>query len=130
MTPTARRRFLPPRRRRAGNAAPVGACLGASWPTKPIRVVVPLTAGGATDVMARIVLEQVSPQLGQPIVVENRPGAGNTIGMAAVAKAEPDGYTILANSSTHTVSPATRSNLPLDMPRSRAPSSRSATCRW
>ena len=86
-----------------------------SWPTKPIRVIVPLTAGSATDVMARLVLEQVSAQLGQPIVVENRPGAGNTIGMGAVAKSEPDGYTILANSSTHTVTPATRSNLGFDM---------------
>src|SRR5262245_63858365 len=83
-----------------------------SWPSKPIRAVVPLTPGAATDIMARAVLEQVSVQLGQPIVVENRPGAGNTIGMAAVAKADPDGYTILVNSSTHTVSPATRSSLP------------------
>ena len=74
----------------------------------------PLTAGAATDTMARIVLDQVSAQLGQPIVVENRPGAGNTIGMAAVAKADPDGYTILVNSSTHTVSPATRSQLTFD----------------
>src|SRR5262249_47335480 len=77
-----------------------------SWPSRPIRAVVPLTPGAATDIMARAVLEQVSAQLGQPIVVENRPGAGNTIGMAAVAKADPDGYTILVNSSTHTVSPA------------------------
>ena len=86
-----------------------------SWPAKPIRVIVPLTAGSATDVMARLVLDQVSTQLGQPIVIENRPGAGNTIGMGAVAKAEPDGYTILANSSTHTVTAATRSNLGFDM---------------
>jgi len=85
------------------------------WPTKPIRVIVPLTPGSATDVMARLVLEQVSAQLGQPIVVENRPGAGNTIGIGAVAKAEPDGHTILANSSTHTVTPATRSNLGFEM---------------
>jgi tripartite-type tricarboxylate transporter receptor subunit TctC len=84
------------------------------WPTRPIRAVVPLTAGAATDIMARTVLEQVSAQLSQPIVVENRPGAGNTIGMAAVAKADPDGYTILVNSSTHTVSPVTRSTLPFD----------------
>src|SRR5262249_53763669 len=84
------------------------------WPTRPIRAVVPLTPGAATDIMARTVLEQVSAQLGQPIVVENRPGAGNTIGMAAVAKADPDGYTILVNSSTHTVSPVTRSSLPFD----------------
>jgi tripartite-type tricarboxylate transporter receptor subunit TctC len=86
-----------------------------SWPSKPIRLIVPLTAGSATDVMARLVTEQVSGQLGQPIVVENRPGAGNTIGMSAVAKAEPDGYTILANSSTHTVTPTTRSNLGFEM---------------
>src|SRR5262245_19688538 len=86
-----------------------------AWPSKPIRAIVPLTPGAATDIMARAVLEQVSAQIGQPIIVENRPGAGNTIGMAAVAKADPDGYTILANSSTHTVTPATRSNLGFDM---------------
>src|SRR5262245_78536 len=86
-----------------------------SWPTRPIRVIIPLSAGAATDIMARAVFDQVSQQVGQPIVVENRPGAGNTIGMAAVAQAEPDGYTILANSSTHTVSPATRSKLPFNV---------------
>ncbi len=85
------------------------------WPTRPIRVIIPLTAGAATDIMARAVFDQVSQQVGQPFIVENRPGAGNTIGMAAVAHAEPDGYTILANSSTHTVSPATRSKLPFNV---------------
>jgi tripartite-type tricarboxylate transporter receptor subunit TctC len=85
------------------------------WPTRPIRVIIPLTAGAATDIMARAVFDQVSAQVGQPFIVENRPGAGNTIGMAAVAQAEPDGYTILANSSTHTVSPATRSKLPFNV---------------
>ena len=85
------------------------------WPAKPIRVIVPLTAGSATDVMARLVMDQVSARLGQPIIVENRPGAGNTIGMSAVAKADPDGHTILANSSTHTVTPATRSSLGFEM---------------
>jgi tripartite-type tricarboxylate transporter receptor subunit TctC len=86
-----------------------------TWPSKPIRIIVPLTAGSASDVMGRIVADQLSAQLGQPIVVENRPGAGNTIGMSAVAKAEPDGYTLLINSSTHTVTPATRSNLGFEM---------------
>ena len=86
-----------------------------AWPTKPIRLIVPLTPGSATDVMSRVVMDQVSAQIGQPVIVENRPGAGNTIGMAAVAKAEPDGYTVLANSSTHTVTPATRSNLGFEM---------------
>src|SRR6185436_18998945 len=85
-----------------------------SWPTKTIKVVVPLTPGSATDVMARIVFDEVSRQVGQSIVIENRPGAGNSIGMNAVAKADPDGYTILANSSTHTVSPAVRATMPLD----------------
>ena len=91
-----------------------GQCFAQAWPSKPVKVVIPLTAGSATDVMARIVFEQVSQQLGQPFVIENRPGAGNSIGMNAVAKADPDGYTILANSSTHTVSPAVRATMPLD----------------
>jgi len=95
-------------------AATTNLAWAQSWPTKTIKVVVPLTAGSATDVMARIVFEQVSQQVGQPIVIENRPGAGNSIGMNAVAKADPDGYTILANSSTHTVSPAVRATMPLD----------------
>ena len=95
-------------------AAVSGQAFAQAWPTKPVRVVVPLTAGSATDVMARIVFDEVSKQVGQPIVIENRPGAGNSIGMNAVAKADPDGYTILANSSTHTVSPAVRATMPLD----------------
>ncbi len=96
----------------AGASSPV---LAQAWPSKPIRVVVPLTAGSASDVMGRIVVDQLSQQLGQPVIVENRPGAGNTIGMSAVAKAEPDGHTLLVNSSTHTVTPATRSNLGFEM---------------
>ena len=106
------------------------AALAQAWPTKPIRVVVPLTPGSASDVMARIVADQLSQQLGQPIVIENRPGAGNTIGMSAVAKAEPDGYTLLVNSSTHTVTPAARSNLGFEIATTSPRSSRSATCRW
>jgi tripartite-type tricarboxylate transporter receptor subunit TctC len=113
--PTTRRRLLHFTGAALATAALSGRAIAQSWPSKPIRVIVPLTAGSATDVMARLVLEQVSAQLGQPMVVENRPGAGNTIGMGAVAKADPDGYTILANSSTHTVTPATRSNLGFDM---------------
>jgi tripartite-type tricarboxylate transporter receptor subunit TctC len=121
--PTTRRQFLS--LFSAAATAPVLAPLLArtasaqasapAWPTKPIRIIVPLTPGSASDVMARIVADQLAAQLGQPIIVENRPGAGNTIGMSAVAKAEPDGYTILVNSSTHTVTPATRSNLGFEM---------------
>jgi tripartite-type tricarboxylate transporter receptor subunit TctC len=121
--PTTRRRFLTlsgaaataPLLVRSAWAQASAQSSAQSWPTKPIRLIVPLTPGSASDVMARIVADQLAAQLGQPIVVENRPGAGNTIGMSAVAKAEPDGYTILVNSSTHTVTPATRSNLGFEM---------------
>jgi tripartite-type tricarboxylate transporter receptor subunit TctC len=91
-----------------------GAASAQEWPTRTIRAIVPLTAGSATDIVARTVLEQLSSQLGQSIIVENRPGAGNTTGMAAAARATPDGYTILVNSSSHTIVPATYANLPFD----------------
>jgi tripartite-type tricarboxylate transporter receptor subunit TctC len=84
------------------------------WPSKVVRAVVPLTAGSATDTIARAVLDQVSSQIGQPIIVENRAGAGNTIGMASVARAEPDGYTLLINSSSHSIVPATYGTLSFD----------------
>ena len=74
-----------------------GAALAQEWPAKTVRAIVPLTAGSATDLIARAVLDQVASRLGQPIVVENRPGAGNTIGMAAAARSDPDGYTVLVN---------------------------------
>jgi tripartite-type tricarboxylate transporter receptor subunit TctC len=95
--------------------------LGQEWPTKPIRAIVPLTAGSATDLTGRTVLDQLASQLGQPIVVENRPGAGNTIGMAAAARSDPDGYTILINSSSHTIVPATYRNLAFDTLQDFAP---------
>lgn len=77
-----------------------------SFPTKPLRAIVPFAAGSASDIVPRVVFEQVSSQLGQSIVVENRAGAGGTTGAALVAKADPDGYTLLANSSAHTIAPA------------------------
>ena len=98
-----------------------GAALAQEWPAKTIRAIVPLTAGSATDVMARMVAKQLSQQLGQPIVVENRPGAGNTIGMAAAARSDPDGYTVLVNSSSHTIVPATYGSLPFDTLRDLTP---------
>ena len=85
-----------------------------AWPAKPVHVVVPFTAGSATDIMARTVSERLSILLGQPVVVDNRPGAGGTIGVAAVAKAEPDGYTLLVHSSSYTVTPSTYKNLSYD----------------
>jgi tripartite-type tricarboxylate transporter receptor subunit TctC len=88
-----------------------------AWPRRPIRAIVPVSAGSATDVTARLVLDQLSAQLGQPILVDNRTGAGGTIGTAAVAKSDPDGYTILVFSSAHTISPAVYPNLPYDTVR-------------
>jgi tripartite-type tricarboxylate transporter receptor subunit TctC len=79
-----------------------------------------LTPGSATDILARTVAERLSVQLGQPVVVENRPGASTTIGAAAVAKADPDGHTILVTSSAHTVAPFLYSNLSYDTARDLA----------
>jgi tripartite-type tricarboxylate transporter receptor subunit TctC len=76
-----------------------------SWPTRPVRVIVTLAPGSATDILARTLSERLSRHLGQPVIVENRPGASTTIGAALVAKAEPDGHTVLVTSSAHTVAP-------------------------
>ena len=81
-----------------------------SWPTKPVRVIVPFTAGSAVDIVARAVMEQVSNQIGQPVIVENRGGAGGTLGVGMVAKADPDGHTILVHSTTHAVTATTYTN--------------------
>ena len=88
-----------------------------TWPTKPLRAIVPYGAGSTTDIVPRVVFDQLSSQLGQSIIVENRPGAGGTIGSAFVAKADPDGYTLLVNSSAHTISPALYPNLSYDPAR-------------
>ncbi|MBV0882040.1 tripartite tricarboxylate transporter substrate binding protein [Noviherbaspirillum sp. L7-7A] len=85
-----------------------------AYPTKPIRVVVPFTAGSTTDIIARAITDKLSASLGQQVVVDNRGGAGGTIGAAAVAHAAPDGYTLLIHSSSHTVSPSTFAKLPYD----------------
>jgi tripartite-type tricarboxylate transporter receptor subunit TctC len=85
-----------------------------TWPTKPVRVISPIGAGSAADILSRTFSEQLSTRLGQPVVVENRPGAGGTIGANVVAKAPPDGYTILIHSNGHTIAPAVYPNLPYD----------------
>jgi tripartite-type tricarboxylate transporter receptor subunit TctC len=87
------------------------------WPTKPVRAVVPFAAGSSTDIIPRVVFEQLSHQLGQAIVVENRAGAGGTIGAASVAKSDPDGYTILASGSAHTIAPSLYRKLSYDSGR-------------
>jgi tripartite-type tricarboxylate transporter receptor subunit TctC len=103
-----------------GLAALLSTCASAladTYPSKPIRAIIPFGAGSATDVIPRIVFDQLASQLGQAIIVENRGGAGGTIGAAAVAKADPDGYTLLVNSSAHTITPAIYPNLTYDVAR-------------
>jgi tripartite-type tricarboxylate transporter receptor subunit TctC len=96
------------------------AATAQSWPTKPIRTIVPFAAGSFTDVLPRVVLDQIATQIRQPIIVENRGGAGGTIGTGTVAKAEADGYTLLATSSAHTIAPAIYPNLSYDTARDLA----------
>ena len=84
------------------------------YPSKPVRFIVPFSAGSGTDIAARAVGEVMSRGLGQPVVIENRPGAGGTIAAAAVAKGEADGHTVLVPSSGHAVNPALYPNLPYD----------------
>src|SRR5687768_9849518 len=87
------------------------------WPSKPVRAIVPVSAGSSTDIIPRLVFEQLTQQLGQPIVVENRAGAGTTIGAAFVAKSDPDGHTILASGSAHTIAPSLYPKLAYDAAR-------------
>ncbi len=81
-----------------------------SWPSRPIRVVVPIGAGSAIDIIPRAILDEVSKQVGQPIVIENRPGAGTIVGTVAVSKASPDGYTLLSTSGALTIAEVTAEN--------------------
>ncbi len=94
-------------------AAPGGGAF-AAYPDKPIKVVVPYPPGGGTDVIARIVQDRLRQELGQPLVIENRGGAAGSIGTELVAKAEPDGYTVLFTLNSHTINPAIYSKLPFD----------------
>ena len=84
------------------------------YPSKPVQVVVALAAATATDIIARMYSEKLAERLGQPVVVQNRPGAGGSIAAQAVATAAPDGYTILFINSAHSINPALYSNLPYD----------------
>jgi len=84
------------------------------YPSKPVKVVVPLTPGSPVDVVARLVGQHMAAALGQPMIVENRPGAGATIGAKSVASAEPDGYTILHTAANHVIAPSIYKNLSYD----------------
>jgi tripartite-type tricarboxylate transporter receptor subunit TctC len=91
-----------------------GGAAAQDYPSRPIHFVVPFTAGSGTDVIARTVGDVMARNMGQTIIVDNRPGAGGTIAAAQVAKAEPDGYTVLVHSSGHALNPSLYVNLPYD----------------
>jgi tripartite-type tricarboxylate transporter receptor subunit TctC len=99
-----------------------GSAAAQAWPAKPIRLMVPFPPGGSTDIVARIVAQKLSERLGQSIVIENRGGAGGTLGTAVVAKAAPDGYTLtVASTSTHVVAPSVYTKLDYDPVKDFAP---------
>ncbi|QET04598.1 MULTISPECIES: tripartite tricarboxylate transporter substrate binding protein [Cupriavidus] len=106
----------------AGLALLCGAtCASAAYPDRPIRLVVPYPAGGAADTVARIIAAPLGIKLGQTIVVDNRPGASGVIGAGAVAKAAPDGYTLLLDATAHSVNPSLQPKLPYDTAKDFAP---------
>ncbi len=108
-----------------GLAAP--AVAQSAFPDRPVTLVVPFPPGGSTDVMARLLAERMAPSLGQPVLVENRPGGATVVGAEAVARSQPDGYTVLVNSGTTlTINPLLMRNLPY-RPDSFAPVSLLAT---
>ncbi len=98
-----------------------------SYPRRPIRLIVPFGAGGGTDNLARIIEPSVSRALGQSLIIDNRPGAGSVIGMEAVAKAAPDGYTLVMTDTSIAVNPSLHKSLPYDTLKDFEPVSLLAT---
>ena len=98
------------------------ACaLAQAWPAKPVQVIISFTPASATDIVGRIVTAKLSEIWGQPVINENRSGAGGAIGSAVVAKAAPDGYTLLINSNAHAVNPAIYAKLPYEVKKDFTP---------
>ena len=100
---------------------PAAACAADAFPNRPIRLVVPYPPGGGTDIVARVLGEKLGASLGQPIVVDNRGGAGGVLGTEIAAKAAPDGYTLLLVPSSHVINPSIYAKLPYDTVADFAP---------
>jgi tripartite-type tricarboxylate transporter receptor subunit TctC len=98
-----------------------GPTAAQNWPARPITLIVPFAAGGGTDAFARPLAQQLDTQLGQRVIIENRPGAGGTAGAAAAAKAEPDGYTFFVGAAHHAIAPAIYPKLTYDLERDFVP---------
>ena len=97
------------------------SALAQDYPNRTIRIIVPVGVGGITDILARLVGRSISDQLGQPVIIDNRTGAGGIIGTRAVAQAEPDGYTLLMAFPSHAANPALYASLPYDSEKDFAP---------
>ena len=102
-------------------ASVAGAAHAQAWPSKPVSLVVPFPAGGTTDVLARALAERLSPAIGQPVIVENKPGTGATIGADHVAKAKADGHTLLIGAVHHTIASSVYKKLPYDFQKGFEP---------
>jgi tripartite-type tricarboxylate transporter receptor subunit TctC len=98
-----------------------GASQAQTWPTRPVKLIVPFAAGGTTSILARALADKLVPLLGQPVVVDNRPGAGGNVGMDAVAKSEPDGYTLLMGPIGLAINPALYTKMSFDPVKDLAP---------
>lgn len=105
----------------AGSVLAVGAACASTFPKKPVRIVVPFSPGGGTDLIARTLGQEMSKDLGQPVIIDNKPGAGTIIGTDAVAKAAPDGYLLVMASFAHAVNPSLQPKLPFNNEKSFAP---------
>ncbi len=104
------------------------ATFAQAYPSKPIRLIIPFPPGGATDIIGRTLAQKLSTQLGQNVIVDNKPGAGGTLGSAEAAKAAPDGYTILlATTSTHSIAPSLYKNMAYSVEKDFAPITEVAT---
>lgn len=99
----------------------VGSAHAQAWPTKQVSIVVPFPSGGTTDVLARAVGVELAKAIGQPVIVENKPGAGATLGADYVSKAKPDGYTLLMGAVHHTIASSVYKKLPYDFQKDLAP---------
>ena len=95
--------------------------LAQAWPQKPVKLVVPVTTGGPSDLVARMLADKLAASLGKPVIVENRPGASQTVGANAVAKSDPDGYTLLQAAANMAINPILMSDLPFDTMKDFAP---------
>ena len=105
----------------AAVAMSAGTAMAQAWPSKPISLIVPFPAGGTTDVLARALADKLSQSLGQTVIVESKPGAGATLGADYVAKAKPDGYTLLMGAVHHTIASSVYKKLPYDFQKDFAP---------